>query len=106
MKLSINQIIETLEQKGMQYSYSGKNDLAVEDFCSLRDLKPNSVTWIKDVTQSILDEIELMPDMLVVCKPFFETDDYVNINFILCDNPKEVFFTIITELFNKNKEYL
>ncbi len=104
MELSISNIIGTLERKGLENSYIGKNDLIIQSFCPLRNLTPYSITWIRDVSQSILNDIKAMPGMLVVCNPFFEIDQYKNINFIFCDNPKEVFFTILTELFNKNKE--
>jgi UDP-3-O-[3-hydroxymyristoyl] glucosamine N-acyltransferase LpxD len=101
--IKIKSILEFLERQNIKFHYCGIENLEIDKFSSLDNTVSRSITWIKDVEKkSNLDHLKKngVEDLLVVCNEF-ETSEYQNINYIFCSNPKEVYFTILNHVFNK-----
>lgn len=100
--IGIKNIIDFLETSNIRYRYFGHRNLVIEKYTSIENLRSNSISWIKDVNNIKLFSSEEIKDLLVVSNEF-DNNAFKNINFIFCNNPKEVFFTILNHFFNKEK---
>src|SRR5699024_10312158 len=69
----------------------------IDSFSSIYDMESNSVSWIKKGIE--FDEKQLLElnDVLIIKRKFN------NINIILCENPRDCFFSILGRFFPKNK---
>lgn len=101
MKIDINDILYYLKDKNIKYNYFGKNNISVNGYSSLNNIKNNCITWIKD--QSFYEEELLigLKDVIFIVHTDvkFEQTDNKDISFIVCENPKEVFFSTLNEFF-------
>jgi len=68
MNISLNTILSYLKKMNFEYKYFGKNDISINGYSSLKNLKDNSITWIKN--QSYYDEKFFvgLEDVLLVVK--------------------------------------
>lgn len=98
MTLSIKEICKYLDEKDFKYTYVGDNALCVKTFCSLNNLKSESVTWIKNVENICFDTFENIHNCIVIAKSIpFQKHDFA---FILTDEPKAVFFSILDKFWS------
>lgn len=104
MGLAIQEIKNFLREKGFQYEFSGNDNGSVKGFCSLNHPKDGSILWIRAVTVEIIDRLKTYKDIVVVCTKnreiFFDKD----IDYIFCEDPKQIYFSILTEFFYKKRE--
>ncbi len=91
-------IIKYLNSKGTDFVYSSEGtDFIIEGFSSLQDLRSDSICWIKakkNASNSIVEEIKKLKNILVVC-PF----EIECVSCIITQDPKRVFFDIINHFF-------
>ena len=105
MLIQIEKILTFLDKKMLTYEYKGNQEVCVSGFCSLNDLKSNCITWIKNKVAYNKCDLSNVENILIVIDNIPEANLFdENINLIICNNPKEVFFTILNEFF-KQKEY-
>ncbi len=104
MDISIKDILSYLEKSDFEYKFLGNENLIINKYSALSNVKNNSVTWIKDAkryNKSIFDDVK---NILVVSN---EIENFVlsskNLSFIFCKNPKEVFFSILKNFFEQEK---
>lgn len=104
MDISIKDILSYLEKSNFEYKFLGNENLIINKYSTLSNVKNNSVTWIKDAkryNKNIFDDVK---NTLVVSN---EIKDVVlsskNLSFIFCKNPKEVFFSILKNFFEQEK---
>lgn len=103
MKISIKDIILFLKKADIDYSYKGDSELIIETFSSLNNVQNNSITWMKRVETEALTKLCKMKNLLVVCHKEQICESYSNLNYIFCENPKQVFFSILTNFFCREK---
>lgn len=104
MRLTIQEIEKFLHEKGLQYEFSGSNTIFVRGFCSLNHPKDENILWIRTVTMEILEKLKDFEHILVVCAKNNHISVEKGGNFIYCEDPKQVYFSILTEFFYKKKE--
>jgi UDP-3-O-[3-hydroxymyristoyl] glucosamine N-acyltransferase len=105
MSIKIKDILNYLSNMGLEHKYQGDNQLTISNFCPINNLKDNSITWIKNVNTFENYNFNNIHNILIVSKEILNAEDHnKNINFIFCNNPKEVFFSILKEFF-KQEEY-
>lgn len=99
--ITVFKILEYLNKHGVEYTFIGKDDLSVEGFCSLSELKSGCLTWIRDVNSYDVSKLSGFTNLLVICN-----EPYVEIvgNFILTQNPHSIYFSILTEFFCKTQQ--
>ncbi|MBS5386570.1 MAG: hypothetical protein KHY31_04245 [Clostridiales bacterium] len=100
MGLNINEIRDFLYKRKIDFVYSGDRELLIETFSSLNHLKNSSITWIKKVEQKKLENLCKTENLLVVCRKEPLCAGYPKLNFLFCENPKQVFFSILTAFFS------
>ncbi|MEA4964002.1 UDP-3-O-(3-hydroxymyristoyl)glucosamine N-acyltransferase [Lutispora sp.] len=105
MSIKIKDILNYLSNMELEYKYRGDDQLVINDFCALNNLRDSSITWIKNIDNFKGCNFTNIKDILVVSNEILKDEiNNKNINFIFCNNPKEVFFSILKEFF-KQKEY-
>jgi UDP-3-O-[3-hydroxymyristoyl] glucosamine N-acyltransferase len=103
MILEIKQIRAYLDKLNINYQYSGRDDLFIEGFCMLSELKADCITWIKDIKKYDFSKIDSGLNMLFITQ-YFDTKGLKNeYNIIECNNPKEIFFEILNQFFLEPK---
>jgi len=103
MKLNVRDITAFLEKEKYKYEYQGKDDFEIVSFCQLSNLKHNSITWIKKIEEFDLQLINKNMNLLIVANSTVD-NDISGYNIICCDNPKEIFFSILNKFFAKPDE--
>jgi UDP-3-O-[3-hydroxymyristoyl] glucosamine N-acyltransferase len=85
--------------------YRGAKDITIIDFCSIKNLKAKSITWIKRFYDYDVSNINKSLGLLIVTdKACVDGEILEGYNVIGCDNPKELFFSILTRFFNSMEE--
>lgn len=98
--MRIKGIITYLNDKKVQYSFSGNDESNVVGFCPLNMLENNCITWVRDISSYDRSLFNAYDHLLVVCNEV-EVNDTSRVNYIFTDNPHSVFFSVLNEFFNK-----
>jgi UDP-3-O-[3-hydroxymyristoyl] glucosamine N-acyltransferase len=99
MTFKVVDIVNYLENSNLEHSYLGDMNLVIENFCSLNNMKEKSITWIKKFNNFDIHSIDQTLDLLIVTTNECLNSNIKGYNVISCDNPKEVFFSILTKFF-------
>ncbi len=105
--ISIENIIELLDSTNFNYSYIGSLSLMIQSFAPIEEVRSNFISWMKSDQKIQTIKDKPIENTLIVCKEF-DTSQFKNGNFIVCENPKAVFFTILNHFFYKEplNEYI
>lgn len=95
----IEEIVEYLCSIGTDAIVYGNKDFKIETFCSIKDIKPNAITFIRDIASINLDKIITQKNVLVICERKIEAD----FTQICVKNPHRTFFKIIEKFFYRRK---
>ena len=102
--VSVKEILDLLHKHGEKYIWKGDLEFQIERFCSLSVLKVRSITWAK-TEEKIRTVPEEMLEELLIVSTYLENDELPpRGNYIFCDNPKKVFFSILASFFSAEKE--
>ena len=101
--VSISQILEFLESRNTNYQYLGNNSLEVGGFSTIEEITSNSILWVKN--ESKLAEINFgtCTDLLVVTD-IKQSKGENGVNFLISDNSKATFFSILAHFFEGEPE--
>ncbi|QCR31982.1 DapH/DapD/GlmU-related protein [Lysinibacillus sp. SGAir0095] len=101
--IPVKEILDFLNSANLPYAYIGDEDLSINSYASLEKTDRNKISWIKDETKiGAVYEKDISESLIVVGR--FDTSSLVNGNLILCENPKQVFFTILDAFFNNKSK--
>lgn len=105
--IQIKEITDFLDAEKIPYSYYGDELLIIKNTVSIEKINHHLISWIKnnDYMKSIVGKD--IKNSLIVCQKF-DVNSFKSGNFIFCDKPKEVFFTILNHFFQPetNNEYI
>lgn len=106
MGMELKSIFEYLEKANLKYEYYGKTNILINRYSSLNNIKNNCITWVKNQSYYKEELLVGLKDVLLVVNSDIDIKAIHNedLGFIICDNPKEVFFSILNEFF-KQPEY-
>lgn len=94
MTVSVKQMKEFVEESGYSVTLDGPDDIAVDGFCALNNPKPSSITWVKKAASDSLAGFDGLDGCIVVSREVIPTT-MRHCCFILTDEPKGVFFSIL-----------
>ncbi len=105
-KHSINtdEIISFLEKEEIDFTFYGETE-QITGFSSIYHYEADTITWLKNYGR--FSQMEQRPPqvaLLVAVKEVWEEGGFDNV--IVCDNPKYVFYRILTEFFYEERETL
>lgn len=101
--ISIKNIFDFLYSSGLSFSYHGDENIEVYSYVPIENIDSNLISWIKDEKKLQILVDKNVSNSLIV-SPKFETSCFIKSNFIFCDRPKEVFFTILNHFFLEKVE--
>lgn len=104
MTLHISEILSYLNNRNYSYSYFGSKDITIHDYCSIKNLKEDAITWIKNLESYDLRVIDKNKGVLVITNKVVDENKIIGYNLISCDNPKEVFFDILYHFFKASSQ--
>ncbi len=96
--MNISHILRYLDDIHLDYVFYGDPDKSIENFCPLKELKDNSMIWVRELTPDIADEINGFNNLLVFL-PKKQTDEALISNRIIVDNPHRTFFIVLKQFF-------
>lgn len=96
--LSVKKIKKYLDENQVKYTFSGNDDLVIENYCALNTLKDNCITWIRDTSDYNMSTLNDYENLLVVCNNSSANLISKN-NYIFTDNPHSVFFSLLAKFF-------
>lgn len=105
MGTELNNIFNFLKKSKFKYEYYGKTEIIINRYSSLNNIKDNSITWVKNQSYFKKELLIGLEDVLLVVNldVDMQTIDNKNLGFIICDNPKEVFFSILNKFFKQQE---
>jgi len=103
MLIKVQHILKYLEQANLKFKYEGDSQLEIQGFSPISQIKSKTITWIKKIEDIEGYDFTKVEGILVVCNEF-DCQKYKDVSFIFCEDPKELFFSILKEFF-KQKEY-
>lgn len=101
MSIPVGKILKYLEEAELKHSYIGNREINIFGYSSINNIKNNNISWIKNKTYYDEDAIFQLKEVVVV----MTNDIDINENFeqkngyIICENPKEIFFSILNEFY-------
>ncbi len=106
MKIELNSVFEYLKGLDIEYNYYGNNDMELNKYSSFNNIISNSITWVKNKSYYKECLLEGLKDTLVIVNSDVDINDTYNdkIGFIVCNDPKQMFFSILNQFF-KQEEY-
>ena len=103
MSIGSSDILDFLDSEGIPYQYEGEKHLKIKGFCEVEHLEQHCVTWAANPELIHYDEAKRIKELLVVVsKEGFMGNE--KINRIVCEDPRRVFFKILSHFFYKEPE--
>lgn len=96
---TIKQVIDVLQQYGINYEYSGNPEYSFEGFCPLNGLKDNCIIWARGRANLNVEEINRYQNLLV----FLEKNTLVpelQCEKIYVENVHRTYFRVLSSLFS------
>ena len=100
--ITSKEIVDFLISENQEIEYYGNINFEVMGYCSLKKMRKNCITWIKEISDFSIQDIKKLP-ILIVCKKIEIKDKYLDMNFIFCEHPKEIFFSILNHFYATQK---
>lgn len=98
MSISYGEILDYINTIPFETHFEGDSDVAIEGFCSLKNMRDNCITWIKHTENIPSNCMQGIAYSLVVAPQKVLTTGS-HISFIITDHPKAVFFSILHHFF-------
>jgi UDP-3-O-[3-hydroxymyristoyl] glucosamine N-acyltransferase len=102
--ISTDQILAFLRQQNIDFTFHGKGQ-EIDGFSSIYQYEQGTITWLKNYGRfARMKERPEGVSLLVAVQKVWEEGSFDNV--IVCDNPKYVFYRILTEFFYEEGENL
>lgn len=101
--IKLNEIIEFLRDNGINYYYSGNENLAINTYSTPENIKDDSILWLKDTKKLVSLNLENNKNILIVTSSI-DNNTITKGNFLVANNSKELFFSIINQFFAEQRQ--
>ena len=97
MEIHINEILDYLERRKIQYTYNGNKEGIILGLSPANNPRPNTLTFIRKWDECRLKKISEISDLFIVCdsQPAVLSDN----NYIIVNDPHRIYFSITNDLF-------
>jgi UDP-3-O-[3-hydroxymyristoyl] glucosamine N-acyltransferase LpxD len=100
LNINIRRILDYLTSVNITYDFVGNDQVTIQHYSSLKNIKDKSITWVKNVDNFDISSLNNNSDLLVVSNNINDIGPLSGkVSFIFCDNSKEVFFTIVKQFY-------
>lgn len=100
--IEISKIIEFLRDSGINYEYIGDDNLIISHYSVPDNIKNDSIIWLKDSNKVVSLNLESYNNILIVITSI--DNKTACGNFLIADNSKELFFSIINHFFVEQRK--
>ena len=103
---AIEEILASLSQNKIKYAYYGDRSIRVSGFSPIVDYQRGTLTWIKSKEKYVSLESRVVwneIDLAVMDSDTKQKTDGIR-NAIVCENPKNVFYTILENFFTQEEK--
>lgn len=109
MKIKASKVLDYLDDNNFKYKFVGNLEMNITTFSSLGSLKSNCISWAKNQSNyndGITKEYEDV--LLIVNSGISYKEENKKMGYIECENPRDIFFSILNEFFYKKsfKSYI
>ena len=94
---TVYEICSYLDKEKQKYNYIGDKEFLVKGFCSLNNLQDGCITWLKKPEK--IHELEGKEKNILIVTLVSESSFLKNGNYIICDDPKKTFFSILNQFY-------
>ena len=94
---TVYEICSYLDKEKQKYNYIGDKEFLVKGFCSLNNLQDGCITWLKKPEK--IHELEGKEKNILIVTLASESSFLKNGNYIICDDPKKTFFSILNQFY-------
>lgn len=101
--IDIASIREFLKNSSVKHEYIGNDFINIKAYSLPNNIKNNSILWIKDSNRVKNYDLSQYEHVVVVTS-FKDELDITNGNFLISDNSKELFFSILNHFFSEVKK--
>lgn len=98
--MKAKEITDYLDYEGIRYHFSGDLNFNVITFCPLKELSPQAITWVRQLSEDTYGVLSSQINLLVVL-PYSDSEYTLPCNIIMVDNPHKTFFKIVEHFFYK-----
>jgi UDP-3-O-[3-hydroxymyristoyl] glucosamine N-acyltransferase len=96
----ITKLLEYLTLSKMEFEYMGNKNASICTYSSLANIKRNSIVWIKNPLEYDINQIDKDYEVIVLTtSDVLRTDDISCYNLIICEYPKQLYFSILNHFF-------
>lgn len=101
MSISIANILQYLNDSNLKYKYIGRKDINISNYSSISNIKDSTISWIKNRKFYNENSILNIKNALIIINHDTDIREDIakNSGFIICDNPKEIFFSLLNKFF-------
>ena len=100
MTIELNLILDHLDDVGIDYKFLGNENLTIDKYASINNINSNCISWIKGQDNYKGGVLSCAKDVLLVTGNDVVIDNDLKENgLIICENPKEAFFSILKNFF-------
>jgi len=92
-------ILLFLSTEKLEHKFIGDNSVKVSGFCPVSNIKPDCITWIRNIENFDLSIIKKPNRQLIVTDKEPKNYDTTGYNLIITSNPKAIYFEIIKRFF-------
>jgi UDP-3-O-[3-hydroxymyristoyl] glucosamine N-acyltransferase len=106
-EIEFRNILAFLEQNHIDFSYEGNQEVTLNGFSPVTEYRPGTLTWLKNVHKYEQLKAQLAgvaPTVIVTDRQVGERKAFQNA--LVCDNPKYVFYFILSQFFCEKREIL
>lgn len=101
MVINIKNILKYLENSKFKFNFIGNLNINISRYSSINSIKEGSISWVKNKDYYNEIAISQLKNILLVINSDIDikSDFLIDKGFIICDNPKEIFFSILNNFF-------
>lgn len=104
MSIPISKLLCALKEMNLPVEYYGKSDAFINGFSSLKNIRSNSLIWIKDWEKYNLENIDAKLNLVVIANMPIGLDEIAGYNIIRCESPKAAFFGLLNHFFSQKTQ--
>jgi len=97
--INIKNMLKYLEDS--KFNFTGNLNINISRYSSINSIKEGSISWVKNKDYYNEIAISQLKNILLVINSDIDikSDFLIDKGFIICDNPKEIFFSILIKFF-------
>lgn len=99
MKITVLEVLRFIESIGGKFELAGKDSVEFEDYCPLNTLKDNAITWVRNIDDVVLHEMNCYKNLVLIAEQGKKIEAAFPVIYV--ENAHRTYFKIIEHFFAK-----